>query len=148
MEARSGFQFVCKVSRRELGPALMGRSGCFARSEVWKLGWHRTQWVIVRGKRSREFIHEWMMVWTNCACASTRFWNRLKAKCLRMCQHAWGQDTGGPGCCTYLEHTSSTDCALSFVFDFRPVICLVFRHRISFQPLVGGLKNQNSWLFG
>ena len=43
----------------------------------------------------------------------------------------------GPGCCSYLEHISSTDCAFSFLFDSLPVFCLLFRHRISFQPAAG-----------
>ena len=39
MEACPGFQFVGKVGRCELGPALMWRSVCFTCSEIWKLMW-------------------------------------------------------------------------------------------------------------
>jgi hypothetical protein len=38
----------------------------------------------------------------------------------------WGQNSCGPGCCSYLEHTSSTDCAFSFLSNSLPVFCLSF----------------------
>src|ERR1051325_3506720 len=127
------------MDRSELRPALMWRSVSFTRSYVRKLGWLRIERVINLRKRSQEFIHEGMMWWTvsrRGRIATYRLGNRLlKAKCLTRSQHRWGQNTGGPGCCSYLEDSSSTNCAFSFLFDFRPVFCLLFRHRISFQPL-------------
>src|ERR1051325_9462389 len=58
-----------------------------------------------------------------------RFGNLLKTKCLIRRQHRGSQNTSGPGNCSDLEHTSSTDCVFSLTFDFRPVFCLVIRHR-------------------
>src|SRR6185369_10085582 len=123
------------MDRTELRPALVRRSVSFTRSQVRKLRWLRIQGMINLRKRSQEFIHEGMMWWTWLSiCASHRFGDRLKAKCLFRSQHTWGQNTDGPRCCSYLEDTSSTDCVLSFTLDLRPVFCLLFRHRISFQP--------------
>src|SRR5215213_8688002 len=114
----------------------MRRSISFTCSQVRKLRWLGIQWMVIRWKRSREFIHERMMWWTGSWCdASDRFGNLLKAQCLVRSQHVRGQNSGGPGCCSYLEHATSTDCALSFIYDSLPVFCLLFRHRISFQPL-------------
>src|ERR1051326_3957980 len=89
-------------------------------------------------KRSQEFIHEGMMGWTLSRggwIATYGLGNRLKAEDLVRSQHRGRQNTGSPRCCSYLEDSSSTDCAFRFLVDFRPVFCLLFRHRISFQPL-------------
>src|SRR5215213_1148789 len=128
------------MGRSELGPALMGRSVGFTRTQIRKLSGRWTQRTVNLRKRSQEFIHKGMMCWTR-GCwngiNATYRWlgNSLKTQCLVRSEHVWGQNTCGPGCCSYLEHISSTDCAFSCTFDFRPVFCLVFRHRISFQPL-------------
>src|SRR5215813_10170574 len=130
------------MDRSELRPALMRRSVSFTRSCVRKLSWLRIQRMINLRKRSQEFIHEGMMWWTGGRSgwiATYGLGNRLKAEGLFRCQHRGRQNTGSPGCCSYLEDCSSTDRAFSFLFDFRPVFCLLFRHRISFQPL-GGLN--------
>src|SRR5687767_14537264 len=92
--------------------------------------------MIIRGERSRELIHEWMVGWTWPGWLRTKYrlCDCLKAKCFARIQHAWGQNSSGASCCSYLENTSSTDCAFSYFFDLRPVMCLFFRHRFSFQP--------------
>src|SRR5689334_6552993 len=114
----------------------MRRSISFACTEIRKLGRLRIQRMIIRGKRSREVIHKGMM-WR------TRWWRDanhrlgdglLKAECFAGLQHAWGDYRSGPGCCSYLKHTSSADRAFSFLPDSLPVFCLLFGHRISFQP--------------
>src|SRR5215211_2912172 len=57
-------------------------------------------------------------------------WNCLLIRhCLAGSQHGWGQNCNGPGCSSYFEHISSTDCALSFFSNSLPVFCLLFRHR-------------------
>src|ERR1044071_7976033 len=126
------------MGRSELRPALMRRSVGFTGAEVWKLRWLRIERMVNLRKRSQEFIHEGMMWWTLSWCgriATYRLGNCLKAQCLIRSQHTWGQNTRGTRCCSYLEDSSSTDCAFSFLFNLRPVFCLLFRHRISFQPL-------------
>jgi len=92
--------------------------------------------MIVTGKRSRELIHKGVVRWTGLSISTShRFGDLLlKAECFFRSQHGGRQNTSGPGSCSYLEHSSSTDCAFSFFFDLRPVVCLVCRHRISFQP--------------
>lgn len=141
----------------ELRPALVGISRGFTRTGVTSLlrGWD--QFIeIDRRKRRREFIQKRCVAWSRswiycygitilvqCYIATDRLCDRLlKAKCLARSQQRWGQNSSGPGSCSYLEHSSSTDCAFSFVFDFRPVFCLLCRHRISFQPFGFGLKNK------
>src|SRR5215510_12939113 len=111
------------MDRRELRPALMRRSVSFTRSCVRKLRWLRIQRMVNLRKRSQEFIHKRMMWWTDRWCnANDRFGNRLlKAQRLVRSQHVWGQNTGRPSCCSDLEHTASTDCAFSFLYDFLPV---------------------------
>src|SRR6185369_11419554 len=125
------------MGRREMSPARMRRSISLTCPQVRKLGWLWIQWMIIRWKRSCEFLDKGMMRWTGRWCnANDRFGNRLlKAQRLIRSQHVWGQNAGGPRCCSDLEHTASTDCAFSFFYDSLPVLCLVFRHRISFQPL-------------
>ena len=61
MEAGLAKYLVREMDRCELGPARMGRSISFTCSEIRKLGWLRIQGMVVRGKRSREIIHERMM---------------------------------------------------------------------------------------
>src|SRR5262245_10632262 len=128
------------MDRTELRPALMWRSVSFTRAEVGKLRRLRIQRMVNFRKRSQEFIHKRMMWWTgggwNCINATyRRLGNRsLKAQCVARIQYAWGHDRSGPGSSSYLEHSSSTDCAFSFLSDSLPVLCLLFRHRISFQP--------------
>src|SRR5262249_38064930 len=92
--------------------------------------------MVIRRKRGREFLHKGMVRWTS-------WWRNakhrlgdgfLKAECFAGFQHAWGYYRSGPGCCSYLKHTSSADRAFSFLSDSLPVFCLLFGHRISFQP--------------
>src|SRR6185369_1474597 len=125
------------MGRRELSPARMRRSIGFTCSQVRKLGWLWVQWMIVRWKRSCEILNKRVVWWTGLSVsASDRFGNRLlKAQRLVRSQHVWGQNTGGPRYCSDLEHTASADCAFSFFYDSLPIFCLLFRHRISFQPL-------------
>src|SRR5215203_3305006 len=135
VQARPGFQFRGHVGWRELSPALMVRSRCFAHSRVSNFLWHRIQQGKVHcWKRSFEIVQKRCMCWTG-GCgygwsADYRLCNRtLKAECRVRSQHVWGQNCGGPGCCSYLEHISSTDCALSCFSNSLPVFCLLFRHR-------------------
>src|SRR5215813_3921698 len=123
----------------------MRRSISFTCCQVRKLGWLWTERIIGRRSRNREIINERMMWWTVGWCnANYRFGDGLKAQCLFRSQHVWGQNTGGPGCCSYLEHAASTDYAV--LYFSRPVFRLLFRHRISFQPFRFGFDCKNSWL--
>src|SRR6185369_2827706 len=83
------------------------------------------------------------MCWTpviRCYKALSRRRINCKRRCLSRTDDVWGQNSGGPGCCSYLEHTSSADCALSFLSNSLPVSAFLFRHSISFQPFGFGLK--------
>ena len=53
VQARPGFQFSGHVSRGELSPALMWRSGPFKRTCVGCLSGLRVQWMVYRWKRNR-----------------------------------------------------------------------------------------------
>src|SRR5215510_4274396 len=129
----------------------MRRSISFTCPQISKLGWCWTQRCIDRRSWSCECIHERMSWWTawewvvGCKSTNYRLGDRLKAECLFGSQHGWGDDCRGPGCCSYLEHTASTDCA--FLSFSRPVFRLFFGHRISFQPL-GSASNLKSLISG
>src|ERR1044071_1027986 len=132
MRAGPGFQFGGYVSWRELSPALMVRSVPFTLRLVGDLGWLWIQWLVYRWKRNRQIIHKGCMYWTPDCCSALsqrrRHWVG-KGECLSSSYDVWGQNRRGPGCCPYLEHISSTDCAFSFLSDSLPVFCLLFRHR-------------------
>src|SRR5689334_15019191 len=85
------------------------------------------------------------MSWTPSAYKALSRWRvNCKCLCLSRVYDIWGQYRRGPGCCSYLEHSSSTDCAFSFLSNSLPVFCLLFRHSISFQPfgfLASNLKS-------
>src|ERR1051326_1493188 len=121
---------------RKLGPARMGRSISFTCSEVRKLGWLRIQRVVVRWEWSREIVHKGTMWWTWLSIsASHRLGNRLlKRKCFTGRQHGRRHYRSRAGGWSYLEDRFSTDCAFSVLSDSLPVLCLLFGHRISFQP--------------
>jgi hypothetical protein len=53
VQAGPGIQFCRHVSRSELGPALMIRSGPFTRTCVGYLLRLRAQWMVYRGERNR-----------------------------------------------------------------------------------------------
>src|ERR1700754_4829682 len=136
MEPRLGFHLIFHVGR-ELGPALMWSTRCFIRC-VLELLWSRNQIRRNRWEWSREIVDKGTMCGTRgcwrCIDASHRRlvrWVIGEAECLAGTQQVRSHDRCGPSCCSNLEHTSSTDCAFSFLLQ---VLCLAFRHRISFQP--------------
>lgn len=147
MQAGPGFQLVGYLSWCELGPTLMRCAVGFTGAEVGKLTWLWIQRMVYRWKRNREIIRERCMRRTR---RSRYGWNTrwiwlcnyfLISKCRFRSNHAWGQNSRGPGCCSYFEDTSSADCASSLFSNSLPVFCLLFRHRISFQPFGFGLKS-------
>src|ERR1044072_7018377 len=104
--------------------------------------------MVYRRGRNGEIIYKRCMYRAPDCCGALnewRRWIRKGAKCFARINDVRGQHSRGPGCCSYFQDTSSTDCALSFLFYSLPVFCLLFRHRISFQPL-GLASNQKPLL--
>ena len=88
VEPWSGFQLVREVGRCELGPALMWRSVRFTCSEIREFGRLRTQRMIIRRKRSCEFLHEGGMRRTVCWCNANY---RLRDRTLKAQSSAGGR---------------------------------------------------------
>ena len=137
--------------RLELRPALVGRARRLTGSLILRFLWRRVQNRRNCWKRGIETVLERRMCRTrwlrSLRIAANRFggWLTLEGQCFARIQERRGQNTSGPSRCSYLQHTSSADCAFIYLFDFRPVVCLLCRHRISFQPFGCGLKSKRSF---